>query len=64
MHRIEVNTKRKADKSRKFRRITRKGIVNPRAEFVSDIDKEMEVPVCDVDSDDISTSEDEQGAVE
>ena len=60
LHDVDINLKKKADGSRRYRRITREGLVNPRANFVADIEKEMDVPVCDIDSDDVTTSEDEE----
>ena len=56
---MNINLKKKADCSRRYRRLRRDGLVNTKADFVADIEKDMEVPVCDVDSDDM-TSEEEQ----
>jgi len=64
LHDVDIDLKKKADGSRRYRRITREGLVNPRANFVADIEKDMEVPVCYVDSDDATTSEEENDVME
>lgn len=64
LHRVKLSLNKKAEKSRSFLRIDRNGVVNRKAQFISDIEKEMEVPVCDVDSDDATTSEEEEEEVD